>query len=183
MLVVDTAMKRAMKGDFDLFGKAEKLYDSLDKITDGKTSGEGYFEEKLRYIRNFKKAILLLIRGASKTFEKSLVNEQEVLNNIAVMIMETYVTESSALRVQKMEGIKGKDAVALYRDILDVLVYDSADRVRKSAMDAIYAFATDSEASKLAKAANILTVVAGVNTKEARRRIATKLIEDNCYKF
>ncbi len=27
LLVVDTAMKRAMKGDFDLFGKAETLFD------------------------------------------------------------------------------------------------------------------------------------------------------------
>ena len=30
LLVVDTAMKRAMKGDFDLFGEAEKLYAGLD---------------------------------------------------------------------------------------------------------------------------------------------------------
>ena len=99
------------------------------------------------------------------------------------MIMETYVTESSTLRVQKMEGMKGKDAVTLYKDILDVLVYDSADRIRKSAMDAIYSFATDGEASGLTKAAGTLTEVAGVNTKAARRRIATKLIEDNSYKF
>ena len=28
-----------------------------------------------------------------------------------------------------------------------------------------------------------LTHVAGVNVKDARRRIADKLIEDNCYKF
>jgi alkylation response protein AidB-like acyl-CoA dehydrogenase len=131
LLVVDTAMKRAMKGDFDLFGKAEEIYTSLDKITDGKIAGENYYDEKLRYIKNFKKAILILIQGASKIFEKSLVNEQEVLNNISVMIMETYVTESSALRVQKMESLKGKDAVALYRDILDVMVYDSAERIRK----------------------------------------------------
>jgi alkylation response protein AidB-like acyl-CoA dehydrogenase len=183
MLVVDTAMKRAMKGDFDLFGKAEQLAASLDKITDGKTTGEGYYDEKIRYIRNFKKMILILIQGASKTFEKALMSEQEVMNNIAVMIMEAYVTESSALRVQKMESLKGKDAVALYKDILDVMVYDSAERIRKSALDAIYSFAKEGEAAKLAKAADTLTTVAGVNTKEARRRIAAKLIEDNSYKF
>src|SRR5674476_1007658 len=32
LLVVDTAMKRAMKGDFDLFGEAEKLYSGLDNL-------------------------------------------------------------------------------------------------------------------------------------------------------
>jgi alkylation response protein AidB-like acyl-CoA dehydrogenase len=183
LLVVDTAMKRAMKGDFDLFGKAEQLYASIDKITDGKTAGEGYYDEKLRYIKNFKNAALLLIQGASKTFEKNLVHEQEVMNNISVIIMEAYINESSALRIQKMESLKGKDAVALYRDILDVMVYDSAEKVRKSALDAIYSFAPATEAAKLAKATDTLTAVAGVNVKDARRRIADKLIEDNCYKF
>jgi len=183
LLVVDTAMKRAMKGDFDLFGKAEELYSSIEKITDGKTAGESYYHEKLRYIKNFKKICLLLINGASKAYGKSLVHEQEVLNNISVMIMETYESEATALRVEKLESMKGSEAVALYKDILDVLVYDAAEKVRKSAMDAIYSFAEPAEASKLAKAADILTTVAGVNVKEARRRIADKLIEENKYTF
>ena len=40
-------------------------------------------------------------------FEKNLINEQEVLNNIAEMMMETYVSESLALRVEKMRSLKG----------------------------------------------------------------------------
>jgi hypothetical protein len=105
------------------------------------------------------------------------------MNNISVMIMETYVAEASALRVQKMENMKGSAAIELYKDMLDVLVYDSAAKIRKSAMDAIYSFATPSDALKLANAADVLTKVAGVNVKEARRKIANRLIEDNCYKF
>ena len=182
MLVVDTAMKRAMKGDFDLFGKAEKLYAELDEITDGKSGSEDYYQEKLRYIKNFKNLALILINGASKTFEKALIREQEILNNIAVIIMESYVAEASALRVQKLESLKGEQAVALKKDILDVMVFDTAAKVRKSALDAIYSFAGD-DSEKLAKAAEKLTTVAGVNTKDARRRIADKLIEDNIYKF
>jgi len=183
LLVVDTAMKRAMKGDFDLFGQAEKLYASLDKISDGKTTNEDYYQEKLRYIKNFKKINLLLIRGASKTYEKALIHEQEVLNNIAVIIMEIYIAEASALRVQKLESMRGEAGVSLYKDILDVLVYDSAEKVRKSALDAIYSFAAPAEAAKLVKAIDILSAIAGVNVKDARRRIADKLIEDNSYKY
>ncbi len=183
MLVLDTAMKRAMKGDFDLFGEAGKLYASLDKISDGKAAAEDYYQEKLRYIKNFKKIILLLIHGVSKTFEKALIQEQEILNNISVMIMETYVAEASALRVQKIESMKGVAAASLYRDIIDVLVYDAAGKIRKSAMDAIYSYAAPADTAKLVKAADILTTVAGVSVKVARRRIADKLIEDNSYKF
>jgi alkylation response protein AidB-like acyl-CoA dehydrogenase len=59
LLVVDTAMKRAMKGDFDLFGRAETLFNEVDKIKEEEISGETYFSEKTRYIDNFKKVILL----------------------------------------------------------------------------------------------------------------------------
>jgi alkylation response protein AidB-like acyl-CoA dehydrogenase len=87
LLVVDTAMKRAMKGDFNLFGEAETLFNKIDEITDGKNAGESYYQEKRRYIRNFKKAIMICLHGASKKFEKSLVKEHEVLNNIDEIMM------------------------------------------------------------------------------------------------
>ncbi len=181
LLVVDTAMKRAMKGEFELFSQAEKLFNSASTLTDGLVAGESYFVEKMRYIRNFKKVIQLCIHGAAKTYAKTLVHEQEVLNNIAEMMMETYLSESLSLRIEKRESIKGEDTV--YRDILDINIYDTAEIIRKSAYDAIYTFASSEEAKDLIKAADILTKTAGVNVKDARRRIADKLIEDNKYNF
>lgn len=183
LLVVDTAMKRAMKGDFDLFGKAREAYDNRVSITSGKVIGEGYYEEKTRYISNFKKAILLAIHGASMKFEKKLVQEQEVLNNLSDMIMETFIAESLALRVQKLEDMKGAAGIDLYRDILDVFVYDAADKIRKAVLDALYSFAPVEETGDLVKAMETLTSVNGVNVKDARRRVADKLIEDNGYRF
>ncbi|MFZ0280025.1 MAG: acyl-CoA dehydrogenase family protein [Bacteroidales bacterium] len=181
LLVSDTALKRAMKGDFDLFGKAEKLFNNLDTITDGKNGEETYYQQKQRYIRNFKKVILLCIHGAVKQFEKSLVNEQEVMNNLAEMIMETYISESLALRIEKLESLK--DAPSVYKDILDVNIYDTAHLVRKSANDAIFSISSDTSSSGLINAVETLTRVNGVNVKNARRRIADKLIENNAYNF
>jgi alkylation response protein AidB-like acyl-CoA dehydrogenase len=181
LLVVDTALKRAMKGEFDLFGEAEKLYSGISIITDSKKAGESYFQEKTRYIKNFKKAILICIHGATKRFDKDLIKEQEVLNNIAEMIMETYVSESLALRVEKMSTLKGN--VSLYKDMLDVNVSDTASIIRKSAFDAIGSFSTPENCPILIKAIENLSRVECVNVKDARRRIADKLIEDNAYKF
>jgi alkylation response protein AidB-like acyl-CoA dehydrogenase len=181
LLVVDTAMKRAMKGDFDLFGEAEKLYSGLDNITDNRTDGESYFQRKSRYIKNFKKAILICIHGASKCFGKGLISEQEVLNNIAEMMMETYVSESLALRVEKMSSLKSN--IAVYKDMLDVNVSDTAGIIRKSALEAIGSFSTPDSCPILIKAIENLTRVECINVKEARRHIADKLIEDNMYKF
>ncbi len=181
LLVSDTAMKRAMKGDFDLFGEAEKLFNVLENIDNGKKSDETYFQEKSRYIRNYKKIILICMHGAMKQFEKGLVYEQEVMNNIAEMMMETYLSESLALRVEKLEAMKGSFMV--YRDMLDVNVYDTADKVRKSATDAVCSFASAESLPKLVNAIEILSKVGCINIKDARRRIADKLIEESSYKF
>ena len=99
------------------------------------------------------------------------------------MIIELYIAESTSLRVNKLEALKGADATALYKDILNVLVYDAADRIRKAGCDAVYCFTENEQATRLTYAINSLSVVAGFNMKEARRRIAARLIEDNQYKF
>ena len=49
LLVSDTAMKRAMKGEFDLFGDAENLSSSASS-TEGRKDNETYFEEKMQGI-------------------------------------------------------------------------------------------------------------------------------------
>ena len=181
LLVVDTAMKRAKKGDFDLFSKAEALYNEMESLGVKKTESGDYFMKKAAYISNFKKLILLCINEVVKAFGNSLVHEQEVLNNIADMMMETYVSESLMLRVKKMDSMNINTDV--YKDILDTYIYDCSSMIRKSATDAIHSTLSENVREKFLKAAETLTAVEGVNVKEARRRIANKLIEDNSYRF
>jgi hypothetical protein len=97
------------------------------------------------------------------------------------MMMETYVSESLALRVEKLASTRSD--ISLYKDMLDVNLTDTADIVRKSACDAISAFCTNDSCADLHKAIEILTRVQCLNVKDARRRIADKLIEDNSYRF
>jgi hypothetical protein len=181
LLVIDTAIKRSLKGEYDLMGPAEQLYNNLDEIT-AESGSNDYYEEKMQTIRNFKKVAMLGIYGATKTFGKTFATEQEVQNNISNIIMDLYVAESLALRVKKLES-RGHQNINIYKDIVDVFVYDAAGRIRKNAMDAVNSFAAEPELSKLANAVDRLCKVAPVNVKEARRRIADKLIEDNQYKF
>jgi alkylation response protein AidB-like acyl-CoA dehydrogenase len=182
LLVVDTAMKRSMKGDFDLFGPARELVADPDAVTVSPAGGEGFFEEKMSLVRNMKKVALMAIQAASDTFGKKLVREQEVLNNIADIIAEVYIAESLTLRVEKIEPRKG-EAAGIYRDMVEVFVFDSVNKVRKLGLDALYSLDREDGSEKLAAAVERLTAAGGVNVKEARRRIAAKLIEDNMYRF
>ncbi|MBN1596911.1 MAG: acyl-CoA dehydrogenase family protein [Bacteroidales bacterium] len=183
MLVVDTALKRAAKGDYDLFGEAKSLLDKIDSLRVSDVSGLDYYGEKKVYVKNFKKAILISVALASDFFQRKLAEEQEILFNLSDMMMELYVAESTLLRVEKLESMKGSAAVGIYKDILDINIYDAASRILKSGMDALNSFLENGNREKMTNAIDILTKVQGVNVKDARRRIADKLIEDNAYNF
>ncbi len=184
ILAVDTVLKRAMKGEFDLFGEAKKVVDGLAALPaePGKEFSD-YFEQKKTCISNFKKAAMMLIHYASEKFQRKLVFEQEILNNISDIIMNLYIAESAVLRVQKLEKIRGEEAVKIYRDIIDVFMYDAADLVRKAAIDSINSLADGEEKKLMLKGTAYYSTVEGVNVRDARRRIADKLIEENKYTF
>ena len=167
ILVVDTAMKRAMKGDFDLFGEAEKLAADVKSVVAEKADGD-FFEEKMSYIKNFKKMALLAINAASSEYGRKLVHEQEILNNISDMMMEIYVAESVALRVKKIEMLKG--SLEFYKEMLDVYVYDIAAKINKFAKDAFNSMSETRDIETYLKKIDELSSVKGVNVKAARRK-------------
>jgi hypothetical protein len=71
----------------------------------------------------------------------------------------------------------------LYKDILDVYMFEASSDIYKHALDAIHSIDDAELTEKLIKGTKVYTNVAGVNTKDARRRIADKLIEENKYVF
>ena len=85
------------------------------------------------------------------------------------------------LRVKKLESLKGEDEIKVYKDILDVFMFDSASLIAKSVKDATYSFAYGEDRDLLEKGVEHFTAVAGVNVKEARRRIADMMIDENRY--
>ncbi len=109
--------------------------------------------------------------------------------NISEMIIPLYAAEATLLRVQKMELKKeqseenGVEELKLYKDILNVYLYDSAAKILKAGTDAINSFAKGKEQELLLEAIARFTKVSPVNVKEARQTIALKLIDDNVYKF
>ena len=120
-------------------------------------------------------------KTVSDKFSRTLIHEQEILNNISDIIMMIYGAESTLLRVEKLEGMKGAEAVAIQKDMLDVYVYDSASNISKSANDAINSFVEGEEQQIMLDRIDLFTKVKPVNVKAARRRIADKLIDENIY--
>lgn len=183
LLMVDAMIKKGAKGVLPLVEEADKAFEEIKNLKDEKTGELEYYEEKDKYIANFKKIILMLMKSVSEKFSRTLVQEQEILSNISDCIIQLYVAESILLRIKKMESLKGEDEIKVYRDILDVFVFDAAANISKSAKDATYSFAFGEVRELLEQGIRHFTCVAGVNVKEARRRIADQLIDENRYCF
>jgi hypothetical protein len=110
-----------------------------------------------------------------------LEQEQEVLMNIADMAIVTFVAESALLRAWKLSDQRGGAAAAYELDIMRTYLYDAADRINKSGKDAINAFADGDEQRMMLLGLKRFTKTEPFNSKEAKRRIADKLINDNRY--
>lgn len=181
LLAVDTLLKKGMKNEFSLFEKAREACETKDQPL--AVEGIPYFEEKQAIIKNLKKAILMLIPGISEAYGRKLAEEEEVLMNLSDMLMQLYTLESTMLRVQKIEHMNSQEDILVYRDILDVLTHETAMTVYSSGYAAIASFADEEQQKGLIQALYQLVASKPVNPKEARRRIADKLIEENRYCF
>jgi alkylation response protein AidB-like acyl-CoA dehydrogenase len=180
----DTIYKRGKKGKLPVFEKAEEYLNDIDNLINEKYTPKGYYEDKAYYVQNFKKLAIMILKVARDKFDRKLAMEQEISCFLSDIITQTYVAESTMLRVKKLENFqKPEEMMSLYRDILDLLVYDVAAVIRKNAFDAIYSIENDELTEKLVQVTESLTTVPGFNVKESRRRIADKVIDENKYCF
>jgi hypothetical protein len=183
LLVVETTIKKALKTGFDVVRFANSIIKNIDEAGDMTIPVNDYFAEKRFYIRNFKNIALMLLGALSEKFDRKIITEQEILMNISDIIMMIYGAESTMLRVEKLESIKGAENVSVLKDILDVYVYDSLCSINKSAKDAVNSFVTGEELNIMHDRIDVFTKQSPVNVKDARRRIADILIEENRYCF
>ena len=183
LLLVDAVLKKGAKRVLPVMEEAEKALEEVKGLNGLPAVAEGFIEEKMQYVANMKKVVLMLLKAVSEKFTRKLVLEQEILSNISDCIIQVYVAESVVLRLKKMETMKSEEETKLYRDMADVFVYDAASRVRKFALDTTYSFAYGEVRELLEKGIAAFTTVAGVNVKEARRKIADRLIDENKYCF
>jgi alkylation response protein AidB-like acyl-CoA dehydrogenase len=181
LLTVDMVLKRAMKGKLDLMTPAMNVQKELMSIPDFGSDEDGAFSKEIKYINNFKKAILMTAGAAVQKLMMSLDKEQEVLMNIADMAIETYHTESALLRVMKLVEKQGEEATSLEIDMMRTYLYDAADKINKAGKDALNSFAEGDELRMMHIGLKRFTKVEPFNTKEARRRICNKMLTENKY--
>ncbi|CAN5799267.1 acyl-CoA dehydrogenase family protein [soil metagenome] len=181
LLTVDMVLKRAMKGRLDLMGAAMNVQKELMSIPDFGSDDDGAFTAEIKAVKNMKKAILMVAGAAVQKLMMQIENEQEILMHIADMAIETYVSESCLFRVMKQVNTIGEPAVNMQADCMRVYINDAVDNVNKHGKEAINAFAEGDEQRMMLLGLKRFTKYGPFNSKDARRRIADKLIQDKKY--
>ncbi len=184
LLVVDMLLKRAMKGQLDLMGPAMAVGKEILSIPDfSSDEDDTLFAAEKKVIKNLKKAALMIAGAAVQKFMMKLSEEQEIIMNIADMVIEIYVAESVLLRVEKRIGLLGEGANALHKDIALIYLNRAVERVNNAGRSAITSFAESDELRVMLMGLKRFTKIEPMNLKDARRRIADELIAKNDYVF
>ena len=182
MLTIDMILKRAMKGELDLMGPAMEVAKELTSIPDFGSSDDGeLFAKEKKWIKNLKKAGLMIAGAAVQKFMTNLKDEQEILMDLADMLIEGYAAESAMLRAEKIVSMKGEEKSAVYMDMARIYLHNAMERAAWAGRQAVYAFAEGDEQRMMLIGLKRFTKTEPYNLKEARRRVANFLLKTNDY--
>ncbi|MBK7872533.1 MAG: acyl-CoA dehydrogenase family protein [Saprospiraceae bacterium] len=185
LLLVDQLFRRALKGKIDIVGPAWEVQKELASMPSMEKT-EGAYGEERKAVKEFKKLVLMVAGGAAKMQMDGKLNlkeEQEIVMNVADMIMDTFLAESLLLRVEKLAGMSKSQNQDLYDTILRTFLHDATTRMSKNATDALVSFAEGDLLRTFLMGVKRFTKYAPQNVKENRRKIAAALIEANEYCF
>lgn len=183
LLIVDMLLKRALKGELDLMRAAQKVAGELVGIPEMAEESSELFANEKKLIANYKKAILMTAGAAVQKLMATLQKEQEVLMNVADMIIETYVAESVLLRVEKLVSTVGEEACKEKITMARLYINSACDKIWCSGKEALNSFAEGDELRMMLMGLKRFTKQEAFNAKTARQQVAQKLISENRYCF
>jgi alkylation response protein AidB-like acyl-CoA dehydrogenase len=106
LLITGMLMKRAMSGHLPLLGAIKRLMDEVTQPPsfDAADDGGQLLAHEAEVLAATKKMALFAAGVASQRFMAALQEQQEVMADLADVIMQVYALESALLRAQKLAG-------------------------------------------------------------------------------
>jgi alkylation response protein AidB-like acyl-CoA dehydrogenase len=132
------------------------------------------------YVARVKRLSVALLGSAAAAYGDALKDEQEVLAQIADVIIEAYAVESAIARAEKMAS-NGDNRASLAADIAAVYTKDASDRVAAASRQVVAALRTRAADSALETGVQKLVAYAGIDAIAVRRRIADAVIDAGKY--
>jgi alkylation response protein AidB-like acyl-CoA dehydrogenase len=184
MLMVGMVLKRAMKGEINLFEPAMAVASELVSVPSFESidTSELFAMEK-DLVHKLKKAFLMVGGKAAMALQDRIEDEQEIMMNLADVMIEIYAAESVLLRTEKLVSQRGEAACAAQIAMTKIYLYEAIDKVEAAAKEAIVSFAKGDEQKVMLMGLKRFTKPDFVNTKELRRQVADVMIGEGKYPF
>ncbi|PWJ39148.1 acyl-CoA dehydrogenase family protein [Sediminitomix flava] len=184
MLLVGMMVRKAMKGQLDIMGPAMDVAKELTSIPSFQTIDTSVlFNEEKEILKNLKKAALMVAGKSVQKFEAKLNDEQEVLMNIADMLIEIYAAESAILRAEKLVAQKGEEECKLQINIAKAYLQEAVEKIAQNAREAIPVIASSDEMKVMLMGLKRFVKIDYKNTHAMRREIADAIVDKEEYIF
>lgn len=184
MLMVGMLLKRAMKGELNIFDPAMAVSKELTSVPSFETidTSELFAAEK-EVLKKLKKVFLMVGGKAAMALQDKIEDEQEIMMNLADVMIEIYASESAILRTEKLVSMKGEDACKNQIAMAQIYLSEAVDKINTAAKEAIGSFTKGDEQKVMLMGLKRFTKSELYNTKELRRQIADYMIDQGKYPF
>ena len=178
MLMIGMLLKRAMKGELNIFEPAMAVSKELTSVPSFATIDNSVlFNVEKNVIKNLKKVFLMVGGKAAMVLQDKIEDEQEVMMNLADILIEIYAVESSVLRTEKLVSQRGEEACADYIAMTKVYMTEAVNTITAAAKEAIAVVTKGDEQKVMLMGLKRFTKIDLINTKELRRQIADTMIK------
>ena len=133
-----------------------------------------------QYLENFKYLFFTLTKYATDAYGRALEHEQEIIMDLADILAEIYVLESTYLRVEKLKTKESKDAAfKMKQNICDLQFYEANSKIIQRATSIFDSL--PKTYSSLKRVIKSLAIKEKVNPMLLRREMAKYLIASKEY--
>tara|TARA_A100001015_G_scaffold79176_1_gene87825 strand:- start:3505 stop:5313 length:1809 start_codon:yes stop_codon:yes gene_type:complete len=187
MLSIAMLLKKASKGEIDLITNSNEILNQIRKdvnIYDFNFSQEKSLNQEQHLIENLKKVFLILINLSFQKYGTKLEYQQQVLMNMADILIDIYLAESVYLRVSKNLNKLDKEKKIVQESVVKLYTYESTQRAISSFKEVVLNITkSDDHKDMIEIVNNLLSYIDNPDVIELRRIIAKHVIKKNEYPF
>ena len=177
MLIVGTLLKRSMKNEINLLNESMNIIKSMD-INPCNYVENDHFQSSYSLIDNLKKYFLYVLGKSAMHFGEKIKSEQEVMMNIANIIISIYVMESTIKRCEKVYHTTKNEILI---DISKSSIYYNLLDFRENSIEALTSFMSEDDTDISLKLLDNSTSFKRFNIKNLNRKIADYFLSKKSY--
>ena len=187
MLSIAMLLKKASKGEIDLITRSTEVLNQIKKNAnsyDFNPSHDNNLDQEKHLIKNLKKVFLILINLSFQKYGTKLEYQQQVLMNMADILIDIYLAESIYLRVSKNLNKLDNEKIIVNESLVKLYTYESTQRAIISFKEVILNITKADEHQEMIDiVSKLLSYKENHDVIELRRIIAKNVIQENKYPF